>query len=172
MLSINLCGLLFWEYDGELYPDYLNQGNAAQFIRHVAEPYCIGNGLDIGGGPWGFPGARVVDNGTENAMRLDVADGSLDYIFSSHCLEHLTEPSAAIKLWASKLRRGGSLFLYLPHPSMKLWRPGSAWVGDGHKWSPSPATVAEMIVETGCRIIGRNDERDAYWSFWICGSRS
>lgn len=41
-------------------------------------------------------------------------DRKWDTIFSSHLLEHLVEPYAAIIAWASLLKQGGHLILYLP----------------------------------------------------------
>ena len=53
-----------------------------------------------------------------------------DYIFSSHCLEHLDSWVEALDYWIEKLRRGGDLFLYLPDYSQEYWR---AWNNRKHK---------------------------------------
>lgn len=39
---------------------------------------------------------------------------SIKYIYSSHCLEHLCNPTAAIEHWARHLDKGGYFILYLP----------------------------------------------------------
>jgi len=44
----------------------------------------------------------------------------LDYIFSSHCLEHLHDPVKALEYWKEHIRKDGTLFLYLPHPDMAV----------------------------------------------------
>ena len=124
-------GERFYAYKGVLYPAYLHEGNAAAFIQDTALTYCIGRGIDVGANEWPLPGAEAIDDtASENALKLDrFEDGSLDFVFSSHCLEHIAEWQGALALWVGKLKPGGILFLYLPHESMKLWRPGEAWVG-------------------------------------------
>lgn len=49
----------------------------------------------------------------------------VDYVFSSHCLEHLDNWVKSLDYWISKLKIGGTLFLYLPHHSQKYWSPFS-----------------------------------------------
>src|ERR1044071_2822122 len=95
---------MIYEYKGGLYPDYLKSGGASRFIEPVAKHFCKGVGLDVGCGAWPLEGAQGVDiNALANnssrwgrADDLKIADGSLDYIFSSHCLEHIENPVAAI----------------------------------------------------------------------------
>jgi len=166
-------GSWFFEYRGELYPEYLHRGNAASFIQEKAQAYCQGRGIDIGANEWPFPGAIAIDEGeTENALRLDrFAPASLDYVFSSHCLEHVTQWHDALRLWISKLKVGGVLFLYLPHESNLLWRPGGPWVGARHKWSPRWQTIVPFLEAEGMETVEYNPGRDDYWSFHIVAKR-
>jgi hypothetical protein len=172
---LELAGQTFWLWRGRLYPDYLNHGNAMQFIRHIAADYCNGVGLDIGADKWPMPGATPIRNDAgRNALCLpDVPDRSQDFIFSSHMLEHLKIDDAAdaVELWATKLKPGGTMFLYLPHADMGLWQPESPWVGDGHKWMPTPRVVYGMMEQAGIEGIHGEFEHDAYWSWWIAGRR-
>ena len=97
------------------YPGYLHQGEAAAFCHYHARRYCRGRGVDVGAGRWPFPGAHPVEDSTdENAYSLKAADGSLDYVFSSHCLEHLDHWQSALLEWRRTLAPGGILYLYLP----------------------------------------------------------
>ena len=166
-------GELFYAYEGELYPAYLWGGNAVAFIVDKAHEYCAGKGIDVGANQWPFPGAvPIQDTPSENAYRLDrFADGSLDYVFSSHCLEHLDLWQDALRLWISKLRAGGVLFLYLPHVSNGLWKPGGPWVGDGHVWSPTWEVLCPFLEREGMAILEVNRNRDRYWSFHIAARR-
>ena len=41
--------------------------------------------------------------------------GSMDYVFSSHCLEHIENDWQALREWWRVLKSGGYLVLYLPH---------------------------------------------------------
>lgn len=162
-------GSTFYEFRGERYPEYLHQGNAAQYILETAKKYCHGTGVDIGANQWPYPGAVPVDDRLgENAYRLDrFNEGSLDYVFSSHCLEHLARWQDALRLWIGKLRPGGILFLYLPHESMALWRPGGPWAGGAHKWSPTWETIVPFLEGAGMEILEYSPDRDAYWSFHV-----
>jgi SAM-dependent methyltransferase len=45
-----------------------------------------------------------------------MADGSFDFVLSSHCLEHLANPLAALREWLRVCRDGGHLVLVLPNP--------------------------------------------------------
>lgn len=169
LTRVDLAGQTFWRTpEGRLYPDYLNHGCAMQFVQDIAERHCRGKGIDVGASEWPFWGAiPIQDRPDENAYSLArFPDGSLDYVFSSHCLEHLERPREAMALWVRKLRRGGVLFLYLPHPSMTLWRPGGEWVGNGHKWSPDPQSITTMVHEAGAVEFANDATPDAYWSFW------
>lgn len=49
-----------------------------------------------------------------DACALPLADGTLDYLCSSHVLEHLPDPLAALHEWHRVLRPGGWLYLVVP----------------------------------------------------------
>ena len=166
-------GRVFYAYRGACYPESIGHGNAMMHIRDVALRYCQGVGLDIGANLWPLPGAHGVNNRPEeNAYELDRwADGSLDFVFSSHCLEHLTEWRKALSLWLRKLKSGGTVFLYLPHPSMTLWQPGSPWVGDDHVWSPSVEAIVPVLEAEGMEIVACDPGPDDYYSFHIVARR-
>ena len=94
--------------------------------RALFTPYAQGVGLDLGCGCQKISGEAIgVDcdfiPGTTNiAWNLNedlwlIAPRSLDYIFSSHLLEHLVDPGLRLPDWWSKIKPGGYLCLYLPH---------------------------------------------------------
>ena len=56
---------------------------------------------------------------------MNLPDMVVDYIFSSHCLEHLSNWVEALDYWTTRIKKGGTLFLYLPHRSQKYWLPFS-----------------------------------------------
>lgn len=75
-----------------------------------------GNGIDIGCGP---------DPVTPSVQRFDLADGDanhitrhiktqFDFVYSSHCLEHMLDPRAALAEWWRLVRPGGHLFFIVP----------------------------------------------------------
>jgi hypothetical protein len=105
-------GKVFYKYKGELYPKYLNKGNAISYIMEKAKQYCSGVGLDIGADIWPFPGAiPIINEKYQNAYKLDNFENeSLDYIISSHCLEHLEKWQDVLRLWIKKLKMMGYYF--------------------------------------------------------------
>lgn len=174
LTRVERAGSVFWlDGAGNLWPDYLNRGDAISFVEHQARRFCQGRGLDIGAGKWPLAGATPIElrDGGDAMTLAGIADGSQDYVFSSHCLEHLDRPREALALWARKLRPGGVLFVYLPHPLMRLWHPGGAWAGGGHKFIPDPQAVVTWLWDAGVRECGRNDGPDAYWSFWVAARK-
>lgn len=173
MSTVIVEGKVYHKYRGELYPDYLHHGNAASFIQDFALKWCVGKGLDIGADRWPLPGSIAVQNEPgRNATTLGMyEDSSLDFVFSSHCLEHLENWQEALQLWIHKIKPGGILFLYLPHESMRLWNPGGAWVDTGHKWKPTLEILLPFLRERSIDIIEYNPDKDAYWSFHVVGRK-
>lgn len=117
-------------------PGYLKHGAKVEGVKYFASKYCIGKGVDIGAGNWTFPGAKRIENHiNENAYNILEEDGSLDYVFSSHLLEHLDDHKSAIEHWAKKIKKDGYLIMYLPHPSMPMWKKENLKF---HVWNPDP----------------------------------
>lgn len=164
----------YYKYQGEMYPEYLMHGNAAKFIHDKAKKYCRGRGLDIGAGKWPFEGAiPIEDEEDQNAYNLDdFEDNSLDYIFSSHCLEHLERWKDALKLWIRKIKVEGILFLYLPHESMKMWRPCGPWARHHHVWIPTVDKIKPFLIENGMEMLDFNSDKDEAWGFHIAAVKS
>lgn len=151
-------------YRNEVYPTYLRDGNAMRFIAPVAQHFCKGKGLDIGAGIWPLPGASPIElKDGSDAMGLPA--GPYDYIFSSHCLEHLADPIAALEHWRSRLVEGGVLFLYLPHPDQVYWRPENC---RKHRHSWAPERMAQIVEALGFRGV-IHSQRDMAWSFCVVG---
>jgi SAM-dependent methyltransferase len=163
-----------WEYKGKFYPDYLTVGGAGQAIFREALKYCQGSGIDVGAGLWPLPGAIPVDiwRGPGASKTLeDFADGSQDFVFSSHCLEHNADWKNVLAKWAGKVKPQGVLFLYLPHPECGIWEPGSPFVGDDHKWSPNPEVIKSSLRDLGFALAACDDGPDAMYSFWVCAKK-
>jgi SAM-dependent methyltransferase len=159
-----------WEYQGSFYPDYLTVGGACHAVFREALQFCQGRGVDIGAGFWPLPGAVPIDvargPGLSESL-ADVEDGSLDYLFSSHCLEHIEDWRQTLAEWVDKVKPGGAVFLYLPHPACGIWRMGSPFVGDAHRWIPTPDIVKQSLTELGCEIVQFDDGPDGMFSFFV-----
>lgn len=156
-----------YKYKGITYPEYLKKGHAADYILPFAKKFCYGKGLDIGGtDDCHFPGAGIIN--LERYDRCDayhLPEGLFDYIFSSHTLEHLSKPYDALNIWAHRLKPGGVIFLYLPHPNMLYWLP-TACSKHIHIFTP-------MQVVSFFKLLGLVDilmsGQDLYWSFAAVG---
>lgn len=97
---------------------------------HLVRTYCTGiNGVEVGPGsrPYGPAGTVLIDRyedfGGANLMdalgdaaHLPVADSALDYLISSHCLEHQIDTLCVLDEWRRVLKLTGVMFLVLPHP--------------------------------------------------------
>jgi len=116
---------------GETY-----KARARRLKEGFFEKYCRGNGIDIGYGGdlltancqgWDF------EHGDAHTMK-GLKAAQFDFVYSSHTLEHLTNPELALQNWWRILKPEGYLILYLPHRDLyeKRHRLPSQWNPD-HK---------------------------------------
>ena len=136
----------FIEFLNKTYPKFQSEGNASQFAIPFAKHFCKGYGYDIGfcKEEWKLPGARGIDialNDGYNANNLP-SDTLVDYIYSSHCLEHVDNWVETLELWLTKLKPQGVLFLYLPDFSQTYWRP---WNNRKHKHCFTPDIIKGFL---------------------------
>lgn len=150
------------------YPDYLNCGNAAEFIKCFAKKYMKAHFVDVGCSAWPIPNGIPVDKGNREVL-TDAPDEFFAGVFSSHCLEHIPQWAEELTLWHRVIRKGGAMVLYLPHPRAEVWhaRTGS-WVGNEHVWNPEPVSLVRFLVEVlGMHIVEYTSRRDPLWSFHV-----
>lgn len=147
------------------------QGNEAQKIKYDIVPYTRGRGLDIGCGPykaythfigvdnghhWGTQGADVVSEATDLSI---FADNSLDFVFSSHLLEHIQDTQAALKEWFRVIKPGGYLCLYLPDD--KLYpKVGERGANPDHKHNLNQRIVLDHMRNVGGWNLVEDELRD------------
>lgn len=87
------------------------QGHFARYLR--------GDGIDIGCGddPLIVPDGTVRqwDRADGDAQYMaGVPDASFDFVYSSHCLEHMVDVPATIHHWLRILKPGGYLYVVVP----------------------------------------------------------
>ena len=141
------------EFKGHPYPEFQSQGNASQFAIPFAKYFCKGNGYDIGcmKPEWAFPGAMPIDVDFNDPYHADhLPEAQVDYIFSSHCLEHVPDWVSTLIYWTEKIKSGGVLFLYLPHYDQKYWRP---WNNRRHKHCLKPEFIHDYMIDKGYKNI-------------------
>ena len=114
-------------------------------VRYASR-YFVGNGIDIGAGndsiglyaEW-FPGMRQVrawDLPDGDAQLLQsVADESLDFVHSSHCLEHMRDPVEALRHWFRVLKPGGHLVCVVPDEDLYEQGVFPSTFNSDHKWT-------------------------------------
>lgn len=156
------------------------EGNEAAKCIYDVVQFCRGTGLDIGCGPKKalpsmigvdskkdtalFGIAMQPDNVVDDASRLPmVPDGRVDYVFSSHLLEHLEDYQAALKEWWRIIRVGGYLVLYLPHKDLypNIGQPGSN-PDHKHDFVPADILAAMHDMDWTLHVNEVRDARDEY----------
>lgn len=151
------------------------QGDESGKIVWETVRYTRGQGLDLGcGGHKLWPHAIGVDNYAATAqfgasMKPDVVSScerlsifgsaSVDWVFSSHLLEHIQDTAAALREWWRVLKPGGFLVLYLPHGDFypKVGEPGA---NPDHKHNLWPADIVSHMKDVGGWDLVRNEDRN------------
>jgi SAM-dependent methyltransferase len=130
--------------------------------------YFVGDGIDIGAGPDSlvqyaeqFPlrrSCRDWDLGDGDAQMLStVADNSLDFVHSSHCLEHMRDPREALHHWLRVLKPGGHLIVIIPDEDLYEQGIFPSTFNIDHKltftmhkarsWSPNSVNLMGLLSE-------------------------
>ncbi|HZY94839.1 MAG TPA: class I SAM-dependent methyltransferase [Candidatus Bathyarchaeia archaeon] len=129
--------------------------------------YTAGTGVDIGCGlnkihaaaigidkklsssDFGYPfGAQVRADGSNLSW---FSSKSLDYVFSSHCLEHFHDAAGVLGEWIRVIRPGGYLVLIMPH-KQRYPNVGTPGANTDHKHDYDPDDIAKLVDGYGFRI--------------------
>ena len=115
-----------------------------------------GRGIDIGCGP---------DPVTPEVRQFDLADGDanhitrhvheqFDFVYASHCLEHMHDPRQAVLEWWQLVKPGGHLFFLVPDEDLYEQGVFPSRFNDDHKatftvsksrsWSPVSINVLDL----------------------------
>lgn len=161
-------------HNGKEYPQFQASGFAARFAFAFAQEVCKGTGYDIGCAKleWALPGAIPIDitlPGGWSATKLPSEAGEkVDFIFSSHCLEHLLDWTGVLNYWTDQLKPGGVLFLYLPHYDQSYWRP---WSNRKHVNILSPEYINDYLMASGKYTKIITSQRDLNHSFMVMAEK-
>ncbi|MCK9230783.1 MAG: methyltransferase domain-containing protein [Syntrophales bacterium] len=138
----------------------------SNFVRR----YFVGSGLDIGGKPdplslYGelFPlikAVRTWDLEDGDAQFLGgIDDESLDFVHSSHCLEHLNDPEEGLRNWFRVLCEGGYLVITVPDEDLYEQGVFPSTFNRDHKWtftvfkekswSPRSINLVDLVRKLG-----------------------
>ena len=138
----------------------------SRFVRR----YFRGHGVDIGGAPDPlvlysefFPLIESVktwdlDDGDAQFM-AGVADETFDFVFSSHCLEHLNDPVEGLQNWLRVTKSNGYVIFAIPEEDLYEQGIFPSTFNRDHKntftmvksksWSPRSVNVVEMLGKLG-----------------------
>jgi SAM-dependent methyltransferase len=108
--------------------------------------YFVGHGLDLGGKPdplalyaelfCRMESVRTWDWEDGDAQFLSsVADDSVDFVHSSHCLEHLVDPYEGLKNWLRVVKPGGHIVVTIPDEDMYEQGVFPSTFNRDHKWT-------------------------------------
>jgi SAM-dependent methyltransferase len=125
-------------------------------LRPLEWSIISGKGIDIGCGP---------DPITPDARRFDIEDGDaneiskyvhdqFDFVYSSHCLEHMHDPRQAVLEWWKLVKPGGHLFFIIPDEDLYEQGVFPSRFNPDHKatftiskiksWSPVSVNVIDL----------------------------
>lgn len=132
--------------------------------------YFVGDGVDIGGRPDPlaiykelFPriaSLRTWDLEDGDAQLMaSAADESFDFVFSSHCLEHLRDPIEGLRNWFRVLKPGGYLVVTVPDEDLYEQGVWPSTHNRDHKsaftlqktqsWCPASINVLDLMRALG-----------------------
>jgi SAM-dependent methyltransferase len=136
------------------------------FDRRFATRWLVGSGIDIGAGNDSlgayasmFPLIKSVlawdiPNGDATLMK-NVPDENFDFVNSSHCLEHLIDPSLALINWIRICKPDGHLLLIVPDEDLyeqgvwpSTYNADHKWsftIGKTNSWSPKSINVIDFL---------------------------
>jgi len=112
---------------------------------------CIDSSL------YGIPVAPDVK--VKSADDLSVfASQSMDFVYSSHLLEHMEAPEKTLKEWWRITKQAGRLILYLPHEDLYP-KVGEDGANPDHKHNLNEEKVIQWMSNVG------------YWDLEVCEKR-
>lgn len=153
----------------QVYPALQSKGFASKFAFPFAYQILKGVGFDIGYSrkEWMLPGSIGIEpsiNPEFDDMHLPSIN--VDYIFSSHCLEHVPGRfQDTIEYWLTKVKKGGVILLYLPNCDyQKYW----AWGNNKHTHYLSPQIMKDYLIHLdGIESFIVTDGYDLNGSFYV-----
>lgn len=138
----------------------------SRFIRK----YFVGSGVDIGGAPDPlklyqefFPLVTEIktwdlEDGDAQFM-ASVPDNTFDFVFSSHCLEHLNDPAVGLANWLRVVKPGGYVVFSIPDEDLYEQGVFPSTFNRDHKgtftifkprsWSSRSTNVLDLVKSLG-----------------------
>jgi SAM-dependent methyltransferase len=139
---------------------------AKQYWGPIENEATRGKGIDIGCGPDPVtPDAVRFDKEEGDANRVtDFVKNQFDFVYSSHCLEHMYDPRSTILDWWKLVRPQGFLFVLIPDEDLyeqgvfpSRFNPdhkATFTISKAESWSPKSMNVLDLANSLpGSRIV-------------------
>ncbi|MFA5969783.1 MAG: methyltransferase domain-containing protein [Sphingomonas sp.] len=108
--------------------------------------YFVGDGIDIGGKPdplaiyqelfCRISSVKTWDWEDGDAQFMNgIDDNSVDFVHSSHCLEHLIDPVEGLKNWLRVVKPGGHIIVTVPDEDLYEQGIFPSTFNHDHKWT-------------------------------------
>lgn len=138
------------------YGPETNKAHLRRSFENFYYLYTKGNGLDIG-----YKGSLKDADPIINSIGIDTdypgydgiilpfSDNSKDFVYNSHCLEHISNYKDTIKEWFRVIKIGGYLIITVPHQFLyekKLNLPSR--YNEDHKRFYTPASLLKEVEES------------------------
>jgi len=130
--------------------------------------FLFGEGIDIGAGNDPLVvqegSVRGFDKEDGDALYMaGVADASYDFVYSSHCLEHMPDIHLALRNWVRILKPGG--ILYVVVPDFNLYEK-SRWPS---RYNPDHKASFSLTTRVAQRLSHYHVDDLAVWLEKECG---
>jgi SAM-dependent methyltransferase len=158
----------------------MDEASKTNIIRggDFAERFLKGRVLDIGAGKdpvcaW----AEIFDQQHGDANEIDhyYQPNSFDAVHSSHCLEHMLNPTNALTRWWSLVRPGGYMIIIVPDEDLYEQRIWPSFFSNDHKstfrldkkssWSPVSYEVRALCEALPNAAIISAEIHDANYDY-------
>jgi ubiquinone/menaquinone biosynthesis C-methylase UbiE len=74
----------------------------------------------------------------------EMKDDSVDFAYSSNCLEHIGDPAQALKSWIRIVRPGGIVFFTVPDETLYEHDKWPSTFNKSHLWSFTMKTCSQL----------------------------
>jgi len=111
-----------------------------RLARGVFDKYLKGNGIDIGcgddilSGPYCKAVPYDLQNGDAQYMN-GINDNEFDFVYSSHCLEHLNDINTGMQNWIRICKSGGYLYIVVPEERLYEKSTFPSVFNSQHRWT-------------------------------------
>lgn len=120
-----------------------SKGDILRKTRNYYDLYLHGNGIDIGCGndPLVIPKGNVMkydkiyDPDNDANTLNNIQHIKFDFVYSSHCLEHLDDPYVSFLDWIRVCKKGGYLYIIVPDETLYEKNTWPSKFSGEHQWS-------------------------------------